>query len=71
MWVGRDEFEGIPIPARKDLPLPPHWRLEAVAAVERPRSLTLGADRRIALFIVDRETSDVWSLDLDAGAPNA
>jgi dipeptidyl aminopeptidase/acylaminoacyl peptidase len=69
MWVGRDEFEGIPVPSRKDLPPPPHWRLEAVAAVERPRSLTLGADRRSALFILDRETSDVWSLDLDAGVP--
>ena len=39
-------------------------------ATERPRSLALGADRRHAVFIQDRDTSDVWLLDLDdAGAP--
>ena len=27
---------------------PPHWRLEAIAATPRPRSLTVGADRRRA-----------------------
>ena len=69
MWVGRDEHEGIPVPPRKDLSPPPHWRLEAIAATERPRSLTLSPDRRSALFIQDRDTSDVWVLDLDVGAP--
>ena len=64
-WVGRDESEGIPVQPRKDVAPPPHWRLEAIAATERPRSLTLGADRRHAVFIQDRETSDVWLLDLD------
>ena len=69
VWVGKDEFAGIPVPDRKDLQPPPHWRLEAVAATERPRSLTLGADRRTAVFIQDRDTSDVWLLDLDGGMP--
>jgi dipeptidyl aminopeptidase/acylaminoacyl peptidase len=64
LWVGKDEFEGIPVPERKDLKPPPHWRLEAIARVERPRSLVLGDDRRHAAFIQDRDTSDVWLLDL-------
>ena len=34
----------------------------------RPRSLTIGADRRRAVFIEDRETSDVWLLDLESGS---
>ncbi len=68
-WVGRDEAEGIPVQPRKDVPPPPHWRLEAVAATERPRSLAVGADRRRAVFIQDRDTSDVWLLDLEDPAP--
>jgi dipeptidyl aminopeptidase/acylaminoacyl peptidase len=69
VWIGRDEHEGIPVPERKDLDPPPHWRLEAIAATERPRSLTVGADRRRAVFIADRDTSDVWALDLDERLP--
>jgi dipeptidyl aminopeptidase/acylaminoacyl peptidase len=63
-WVGRDEHAGIPVQPRKDVAPPPHWRLEAIAATERPRSLALGADRRHAVFIQDGETSDVRLLDL-------
>ena len=54
---------------RKDLKPPPHWRLEAVAATRRPRSLTVGGDRRRAVFIEDGDTSDVWLLDLDGDGP--
>ncbi len=68
-WVGRDESEGIPVQPRKDVAPPPHWRLEAIAATERPRSLTLGVDRRHAVFIQDRDTSDVWLLDLEEPCP--
>jgi dipeptidyl aminopeptidase/acylaminoacyl peptidase len=67
IWVGKDEHEGVPSQPRKDLSPPSHWRLEAVAATPRPRSLTIAADRRRAVFIEDRDTSDVWLLDLDAG----
>ena len=63
-WVGEDEAEGIPVQPRKDVKPPPHWRLEAVAATERPRSLRLGEDRRTAVYIHDRDTSDVCLLDL-------
>ena len=69
LWVGRDEVEGIPVEPRKDVKPPPHWRLEAVAATERPRSLVLGPDRRRAVFVQDRETSDVWLLDLADPVP--
>ena len=67
IWVGRDEHHGVRAQQRKDLKPPPHWRLEAVAATARPRSLTIGADRRHVAFIEDAETSDVWLLDTDGG----
>ena len=67
IWVGRDEHHGVRAQQRKDLKPPPHWRLEAVAATPRPRSLTIGADRRHFAFIEDAETSDVWLLDTDGG----
>ena len=68
MWVGRDEHEGVLAQPRKDLKPPPHWRLEAVAATPRPRSLTVGADGRRAVLIEDGENSDVWLLDLERAA---
>ncbi len=68
IWVGKDEHEGVRAQPRKDLRPPPHWRLEAVAATPMPRSLTIGADRRRAVFIEDRDTSDVWLLDLESGS---
>lgn len=61
--------EGVRAQPRKDLAPPPHWRLEAVAHTPRPRSLTLAADRRHACFIEDRDTSDVYWLDLEQGVP--
>ncbi len=69
VWIGKDEVEGVPSQPRQDVKPPPHWRLEAVAATERPRSLTIGADGRTVVFIQDRDTSDVWLLDLDGGVP--
>jgi dipeptidyl aminopeptidase/acylaminoacyl peptidase len=68
IWVGRDEHNGVRAEPRPDVKPPPHWRLEAIAAMRRPRSLTVAADRRRAVFIEDGETSDVWMLDLDGGA---
>ncbi len=51
---------GHPDPGRKDVKPPPHWRLEAgrrdrAAALARPR-----ARPPRAVFIQDRDTSDVW-----------
>jgi dipeptidyl aminopeptidase/acylaminoacyl peptidase len=68
IWVGKDEHHGVRAQPRKDLDPPPHWRLEAVARTPRPRSLTIAPDRRRAVFIEDRQTSDVWLLDLETGS---
>ena len=40
-----------------------------MAATPRPRSLTVGADRRHLVFIEDAETSDIWRLDIERGEP--
>jgi len=69
LWIGREEYGGVPTPTRRGSPLPPTWRLEAIAATERPRSISIGADRRSLVLVLDRETSDVWALDLEGGAP--
>jgi dipeptidyl aminopeptidase/acylaminoacyl peptidase len=69
VWIGIDEHGGIPRPRRVDVAPPPHWRLEAVVAIERPRSPALSTDGRFVVFIQDRDTSDLWLLDLDGGVP--
>ena len=69
VWIGKDEHGGIPRPARVDLRPPPNWRLEAVVATERPRSPAVSPDGRSVVFIQDRDTSDLWLVDLDGGVP--
>ena len=69
VWIGLNEHGGIPRPARVDVKPPPHWRLEAVVATERPRSTAVAPDGRTALFIQDRDTSDVWLIDLEERVP--
>ena len=69
MWIGTDEHEGVRAQPRKDLEPPPDWRLEAIAHTPRPRSLTIGQDRRTAVFIQDEQTSDVYVLDATAQTP--
>ena len=66
IWVGKEEYGGIPTPTRRDAKSPSHWTLEAVAATERPRSLSLAAAGDAVAFILDRDTSDVWLLDLES-----
>jgi dipeptidyl aminopeptidase/acylaminoacyl peptidase len=67
-WLGSVERGGLPVPLRADVVAPPHWRLEAVAATERPRDLVLAPDGRTAVFVWDRDTSDVWAIDTTTGA---
>jgi dipeptidyl aminopeptidase/acylaminoacyl peptidase len=69
LWIGGEEYGGVPTPTRRGDPNPPSWRLEAIAATERPRSISLGRDGRSLAFIEDRDTSDVWLVDLEEGAP--
>ena len=66
-WLGTVERGGLPIPPRADVVPPPHWRLEAVAATERPRDVAIGPDGRTAAFIWDRDTSDIWTIDVPSG----
>jgi dipeptidyl aminopeptidase/acylaminoacyl peptidase len=65
VWIGKEEYGGVPTPRRPDAAEPPHWRLEAIAATERARSLSIAPDRRRLALILDRDTSDVWLLDLE------
>ena len=69
IWIGKEEYGGVPTPTRRGDPNPPHWRLEAIAATERPRSISIGPDGRTLALIQDRDTSDVWLLDLNEGEP--
>jgi dipeptidyl aminopeptidase/acylaminoacyl peptidase len=67
VWIGKEEFGGVPTPTRREPEPPPHWRLEAIAATERPRSLALAPDGRTLVFVQDRDTSDLWTLTLERG----
>ena len=67
-WVGTEKYGGVPTPTGRDDPLPPHWRLDAIWATERPRSLSISADRRHVAFIHDRDTSDAWTVEIDTGS---
>jgi dipeptidyl aminopeptidase/acylaminoacyl peptidase len=69
IWVGNVQVEGIPSESRPDRTPPPHWRLDAIAATEHLHDLTIGNDRRHAVFIQDGATSDLWLVDLDHGTP--
>ena len=61
--IGTEERGGLPIPPRADVQPPPHWRLDAIAATERPRDLALAPGSGSVAFILDRDTSDVWALE--------
>ncbi len=70
VWIGKEKYGGVPTPTRRESGPPPHWRLEAIAATERPRSLVLAPDRRTLVFIQDRDTSDLWSVTLGGERPS-
>ena len=70
MWVGKDTHGGVPSQPRPDLPPPPHWRLEAIAATERPHHLALSPDVATVAFALDRDTSDMWSSPSPGGPPD-
>jgi dipeptidyl aminopeptidase/acylaminoacyl peptidase len=72
IWVGKDQRHGVVAQPRRDAPRASHWRLEAIAHTPRPRSLSVGADGRSAVFIQDGDdSSDVWLLDLQGDGPAA
>jgi dipeptidyl aminopeptidase/acylaminoacyl peptidase len=65
-WVGIEEYGGRPTQTRRGSALPPHWRLQSVWATERPRTPSVSADGTRIAFVQDRDTSDVWLLELPA-----
>ncbi len=72
MTVGKDEWGGLaPSQTRKDIPPPPHWRMEAVAAVQRPHHLRVSPDGSQLAFLLDRADlgSDVWVMETGGGTP--
>lgn len=66
--VGKDERAGLPNPGRPHLQAPPNWRLEAIASVERPRDLVVAPDGGL-VFLLDRDSSDVWHLPAGEHVP--
>jgi dipeptidyl aminopeptidase/acylaminoacyl peptidase len=69
IWLGKEEYGGVPTPTRRGRPDPPHWRLEAIGATERPRHVSVGRGGKTLVFIQDRDTSDVWTMDLGDRLP--
>ena len=49
---------------------PAHWRLEVVAATERPRQIELSPDGSTLAFMLDRDTSDVWTVPVSGRTPS-
>lgn len=68
-WIGTDEAGGLPNPGRPDVQPPPHWRLDMVAATERPRQCEVSPDGTTVAFVLDRDTSDVWTIPVSGGPP--
>lgn len=69
MWVGQDEHFGLASHERPDAPKSEHWSLEAIAAVERPHHAVVSPDGETVSYILDRDTSDVWTVSVAGGAP--
>jgi dipeptidyl aminopeptidase/acylaminoacyl peptidase len=69
LWIGTDETGGIPNPGRPDVAPPPHWRLDAIVATERPRHLDVSPDGEHLAFTLDRDSSDLWVMTAAGGHP--
>jgi len=67
-WLGRDEHGGVPSQARPDFLLPPHWRLDAIYATQRPHHPAVSPDGHTVAFILSSEaTSDVYTVPVAGG----
>jgi len=63
LWVNVDEHDGVPSQLRKDVTPPPHWRLDAIAALGRPHDMALSADAASVAFVLDMgDLSDIWAM---------
>ena len=66
--VGTDEHGGVPSHVMPNPSRPAYWRLEMVAATDRPRNPHISPDGATVLFILDRDTSDVWRIPVTGGS---
>jgi dipeptidyl aminopeptidase/acylaminoacyl peptidase len=66
--VGTDEYGGVPSQPLPEPEPPPYWRLAMVAATDRPRDPRISPDGRTVLFLLDRDTSDVWHIPVGGGS---
>lgn len=67
-WLGRDEHGGVPSQIRPDSLLPPHWRLDAIYATERPHHPTVSPDGSTIAFILSAAaTSDIFTIASSGG----
>ncbi|MEX2134402.1 MAG: S9 family peptidase [Acidimicrobiia bacterium] len=64
-WVGVDEHFGLPSLDRPDAAKASSFSLEAIAALERPHDAALSPDGSKVATMLDRDTSDVWVVDVD------
>ncbi len=68
-WLGKDEHQGVRSLPRPDAPKAKTWSLEAIAAVERPHHARVSPDGSQVSFTLDRDTSDIWVVDLESSKP--
>jgi len=67
-WLGRDEHGGVPSQVRPDRLPPPHWRLDAIYATERPHHPAVSPDgSQIAFVLSSGSESDIYVVSTSGG----
>ncbi|HJS71265.1 MAG TPA: S9 family peptidase [Acidimicrobiia bacterium] len=67
-WLGKDEYGGVPSHVLPDRVPAPHWRLDAIYAVERPIDPAIAPDgSRVAFVLSSGAENDVHVVDLAGG----
>jgi len=67
-WLGTDRHGGVRSQPRPDRMLPPHWRLDAIYATERPHHTVVSPDGTAIAFILSSGgTSDVYVIAESGG----
>jgi dipeptidyl aminopeptidase/acylaminoacyl peptidase len=69
-WLGHDEHGGVPSQPLPDRTLPPHWRLDAIYATQRPHHPVASPDgSRVAFVLSSGAESDIYLVDSEGGHP--